>query len=63
MNELQQQLVDHLVAQNAIDSTPGIPLCCEKHKQFAWWQIELLFADLHNDLEYGKLLGEEQCLN
>ena len=63
MNNLQKQLLDFATAQYDIDSTPGLPLCCDEHKRLAWWQIETSFYDLLVDERSGPILAEMTCLN
>ena len=63
MNNYQKQILDFAIAQIDIDSTPGLPLCCETHKQAAWVFIEGAMWDLLEDKRSGPVLMEQQCLN
>ena len=63
MNDLQKQLLDFAVAQYKNDSTPALALCCQEHKHLTWWKIQFVTADVSENLELGKALAEEQCLN
>jgi hypothetical protein len=55
--------MQEILAQREIDGRVAVPTCCDAHKQFGWWQIQAFFVDFTDDLEYGKIMAEETCLN
>ena len=63
MNDMQKWNLDFAIAQLDIDSTPGLPLCCETHKKAAWVWIEDQMYDLVADKRSGPILAETICLN
>ena len=63
MNETQKQILRFAIAQSKNDSTPAIMLCCREHKMASWYGLQFVTADIKENLELGKALAEEQCLN
>ena len=63
MNNIQKETMDLAVARYNVDSTPGLPLCCEEHKQLGFLMIQLTFLDVTDDKRYGEDTRDLQCLN
>jgi hypothetical protein len=64
MNETQKQLLLFAIAQSIIDSTPGLPQCCEEHKRMGWDQLQTpLFPDSLEIEKLGQVIADKACLN
>ena len=63
MNDLQKQILGFAIAQSKVDSTPALALCCPEHKHGSWYGIQFVTTDIKDNLELGKALAKEQCLN
>ncbi len=63
MNNTQKHILNFAIAQSENDSTPAIMLCCPEHKMASWYGLQFVTADVKDNLEFGKTIAEEQCLN